>query len=189
LTSNNAPTTASAEVRNRDLNGDPIRESLIHIGRTPNIKWEVAVPNGSYRVVITAGDPNVESTLNTHHIIKAEGVTVIDYMPNSSAGLRTDVANITVSDGRLTIDGNSGINSKLVALAIQSTDILQHPAVIQSTPADGATNVNTGTSISANFIATPNQNNQGLGFIDNSTITSNTVKLFELNGATAIWIM
>jgi len=191
LASNNTPTNATAEARNRLPNPDfdPIRESLIHLNRGgtfPQLKWELAVPNGTYQVTIQAGDVVNEGTENTRHVIKAEGEILLDFTTEvGKFGTRTVAQNITVGDGRLTIDGSGGFNSKINSVVVQSVDGQRFPLVVGAIPLDGATNVNLTTSISANFLFLPNASASGATSLDNSTINSNTVKLYTINGTTA----
>ena len=187
LESTNTAIDAFSEARSiSTFDNDQIRESYISFNResdNTSLIWEAQVPEGTYRVIITSGEPVAGSTNDTRHLIRVEGITAIDYSPNSNAGTRTTVVEVTVTDGRLTIDGSNGVNAKINAIAIQSSNELLHPAVIGSTPLDGATNVSPSTTISANFLSLPNVNEAGLSSLDNTTINNDTVKLFE-NDAT-----
>ena len=191
LANNNAPVNATAEARNRLPNSDfdSIRESLIHMNRgggMPQLRWELTVPNGTYQVTAQVGDANAEGTAATRHFLKAEGQTLIDYTPGVNGfGTRTIAQNITVSDGRLTLDALDGVNTKINSVAIQSVDGQRFPAVVGAIPLDGATDVNLNTSISANFLFLPNNSAAGATSLDNSTINTNTVRLFKINGNTA----
>ena len=82
------------------------------------------------------------------------------------------------------MDAVDGFNSKINAVAIQSLDDVQLPAVIGSVPADGATNVSLSSSISANFLHFPNLDNTGATGINNNTITTANVKLYKVVGNT-----
>jgi len=157
----NAPIDVTNMARNRPpaIDADPIRETLIHMNRLqslPDANWEIEIPNGTYRVVLQEGDPNNEGRAGTRHLIKVEGTTLIDFEPGTGFGTRTGVAEVIITDGKLTIDGSDGINAKICAVSIQSTDVLQFPAIVGAIPLDGATNVDLNTSISANFLSFPN---------------------------------
>ena len=191
LAADDSPIDVSVEARNRtpEPDADPIRETLIHlnrVGTSPPVKWEIELPNGTYQVIVQAGDSDTEGYAPTRHIIRAEGVTLIDYSPGVGGfGTRTAAQNITVSDGKLTIDGVGGSNAKINALAIQSAEGLRYPAITGAVPLDGTTNVSLTSTISANFLFLPNVSSNGLTSLDNSSITNSTVKLFKVNGATA----
>ena len=81
--------------------------------------WEIAVPNGTYRVELAAGDPDF---YDSRHTIRAEGVTIIDgFVPSASDYFRTGSAEVEVLDGKLTLDdvGASGAgNSKIIYVTI-----------------------------------------------------------------------
>ena len=64
--------------------------------------WEMALPNGRYRVEVAAGDPNF---YDSRHTIRAEGVVLIDgFAPSAGAYYRTGAAIVDVLDGKLTLD-------------------------------------------------------------------------------------
>ncbi|THH39290.1 PKD domain-containing protein [Neolewinella litorea] len=64
--------------------------------------WEIALPNGLYRVQLAAGD---QGSTNGKHTLRAEGVVVIDrFIPSSNSTFQVGVDTIRVSDGKLTID-------------------------------------------------------------------------------------
>ncbi|UZO82368.1 Ig-like domain-containing protein [Aquimarina sp. ERC-38] len=187
---NNRPRNAfiAGADRGKIFNIDVIRNSFMQmnrLGTAPQFKWEVEVPNGIYRVIVQAGDPQPETIQGTRHLITAEGVPVIDYTPNGGFGTRTGVAEITVTDGRLTIDGSNGFNAKLNSVVVQSDDGLQFPAVIGSVPLDGATDVSLDTSISANFLSFPNVSSNGATSLDNESLENN-VALFKVENGVPI---
>jgi N-acetylneuraminic acid mutarotase len=68
--------------------------------------WEIAVPNGTYAVRIVAGDATV--TRNATYRYTAEGVTVVNGSPTTSARWVDGTQNVTVADGRLTIANGGG---------------------------------------------------------------------------------
>jgi hypothetical protein len=70
--------------------------------------WELAVPNGSYRVRVVAGDPT--STYGFYRVA-AEGVTAVDGAPTDTARWVEGTVTVTVSDGRLTITNAAGASS------------------------------------------------------------------------------
>ncbi|MDP5171839.1 MAG: Ig-like domain-containing protein, partial [Bacteroidia bacterium] len=182
----NAPVDLTALGRNRvpTPDADVWRETLLHLNRGasyPDGAWEIALPNGEYRITVQVGDAQTEGPNPAHHIVRAEGTVVIDLVRNvGEFGTRQGTKNVTVTDGKLTIDGVTGNNTKIQSLTIESTDGLVAPIVLESTPADGSEYVSTSTSISANFIDLPNTSASGATSIDNPTITSGTVQLYEI---------
>ncbi|MCP9236425.1 malectin domain-containing carbohydrate-binding protein [Lewinella sp. JB7] len=85
--------------------------------------WEIAVPNGSYRVEIAAGDPQY---FDSRHTIRAEGVTLIqDFAPSSSEIRRVGSGIVKVLDGKLTLDDVGATatgNSKIVYVSLTKID-------------------------------------------------------------------
>ena len=86
--------------------------------------WEIAVPNGLYRVEVMAGDPQ---QLNSRHFIRVEGELLIrDFVPNRDNELYRSASGVVkVLDGKLTVDDLGAYetsNSKLVALTYTKID-------------------------------------------------------------------
>ncbi|WP_262847553.1 choice-of-anchor D domain-containing protein [Mumia quercus] len=80
-------------------------------------RWEIAVPNGSYDVTVAVGDPNVNSDPEIH-TLNVEGTRAIDaFVPSGGAGSatrhKTATVEVTVEDGRLTVDALGGTNTKI----------------------------------------------------------------------------
>ena len=77
--------------------------------------WEIAVPNGTYLVEVSAGDPKA---FNSRHLIRAEGVVLIENFLGTGGNLTaTGSGTVKVLDGKLTLDdvgakpdGNTKIN-------------------------------------------------------------------------------
>ncbi|RAJ11492.1 malectin domain-containing carbohydrate-binding protein, partial [Arenibacter echinorum] len=206
-----ANTSASADLtkngRNRDITGvSDLNNTLIHLqygnvsanaanGYLPDAKWEIEVPNGSYLVTVFVGDPTVDNPAANipAHRINAEGVNLVDnYIPTGAIGSSTRFtsgsATVNVTDGRLTIDPlNGGHNTKINSIQIVSTTTaIQTPRVAGVTPSDGAINVSVTPTISANELFLPNFDNEGNAGVDNTTITTTTVKLFKQGNTTPI---
>jgi hypothetical protein len=81
-----------------------------------NATWEIAVPNGTYRVRIVAGDPSYWDSV---HRISAEGVLVVNGTPTTSNRWVEGTATVAVSDGRLTIGNYAGAsNNKICFIEI-----------------------------------------------------------------------
>jgi hypothetical protein len=82
--------------------------------------WEIAVPNGTYSVQISAGDP---SFFDSRFAINVEGSLLINHQATSNARFATGSANVTVRDGRLTISSaNGAINNKINSIQIKSAN-------------------------------------------------------------------
>ncbi|MDQ3880529.1 MAG: fibronectin type III domain-containing protein, partial [Chloroflexota bacterium] len=85
--------------------------------------WEIAIPNGSYRVVVSVGDaPNGSGAYDSFHTIDVEGVRLIDrFHSTSSSEYSRATAQVTVADGRLTLDASGGSNTKINYLEVFGT--------------------------------------------------------------------
>jgi glucose/arabinose dehydrogenase len=84
--------------RDRGINPDQRLDTLIHFHAGQ--KWEFALPIGQYDVTVSIGDPQFSST----YTINAEGVNYWNAVALSPGGFLTATHQVTVSDGRLTID-------------------------------------------------------------------------------------
>jgi glucose/arabinose dehydrogenase len=77
----------------------------------PHAVWEIAVPNGTYRVRIVAGDP---IATNSVYKIKAEGVLVINGVPSPDHRWFDHTVRVRVTDGRLTIRSARGARNNTI---------------------------------------------------------------------------
>lgn len=102
--------------------------------------------------------------------------------PNLTFGYNSNLLVVGTYNAVVTISANGYTNAVLnVKLVVSNqSDII--PTVVSSNPPNGATGVDINTDISTNELILPP------GGIDNSTITTNTVKLFEKNGANEVEI-
>ena len=88
--------------------------------------WEIAVPNGRYRVEIGVGDVRMR---NSRHTLRLEGVTLVDdFIPTPEELVTTASGIVNVIDGKLTLDdfgvgplGNSKISYLRLEQASGST--------------------------------------------------------------------
>lgn len=90
-------------------------DTFAYLGKGAN-KWEVAVPNGQYRVNLTAGDP---VSYSAHYVLKVENSTLINETPHSGNRWSEGSGTVTVNDGRLTLtSGNGAWNNKINSISI-----------------------------------------------------------------------
>ncbi|MEM8526930.1 MAG: Ig-like domain-containing protein [Bacteroidota bacterium] len=173
--------------RNRPPTPDEntISETLLHLdysgnpngGNTTEGVWAIALPNGTYRVKVTVGDPEFN---NSDHVLNVEGINLL-YFEQRNAVDKTDEVEkiIEVTDGQLLIDSEMGNNTKISSIEINDDIPTPQPSVISSIPSDGDTDVSLTTTISANNLDLPNQAGNGATSTDNSSISTNTVQLFK----------
>ncbi|HKP95500.1 MAG TPA: Ig-like domain-containing protein [Fibrobacteria bacterium] len=127
-----APLDLRAYTRDRARAGiDPRQNTLIHMqypAAGMNGAFEYAVPNGSYKVVVSVGD---QPPYNSSHTIRAEGATVISaFVGTAAKEFKVDSVTVTVSDGRLTVDAIGGTNTKLNYLRIAAAGLPPEPAPV-----------------------------------------------------------
>lgn len=108
----------NARERNASNSPDKQRDTFNHLDKGGSYTWEIAVPNGSYSVQITAGDPEFTDSV---YKISAEGVMVVDGTPSGSSPWVSGREVITVSDGKLTINSGSGAQNNKIAFVEIST--------------------------------------------------------------------
>jgi len=106
---------ATPDTRDRNAANAPDQryDTLIHMQKeaNPDAAWEIALPNGTYRVHIVAGDPGYADSV---YRIAAEGVLVVTGTPTSAVHWVEGEEVVTVSDGRLTVTSATGAqNNKL----------------------------------------------------------------------------
>ena len=69
--------------------------------------WEIAVPDGQYKVRLTAGGR-----------VDAEGLAVVTAAPTAARPFAQGTRTITVSDGRLTLTADGGGNAQIADIEI-----------------------------------------------------------------------
>ena len=145
--------TTPGNGRDRNLNPDQRLDTLMHMqagsatlanpfnGTAKDGTWEVSVPDGAYKVTVAAGDASTNSDPESH-TINVEGTNAIDnFVPSGSAGSDTrhktaTLNNVTVSDGRLTIDANGGQNSKIDYIDVAPADQAANQPPVVTNPGD-----------------------------------------------------
>ena len=99
--------TANARRRGDASSPDPRYDTLLHMQKPslPDARWDLAVPNGTYRVHLVSGDPqNIDSVYR----INAEAALVLQGTPTSSVRWFDGSATVAVSDGKLTLSNAAG---------------------------------------------------------------------------------
>jgi len=78
--------------------------------------WEISVPNGTYNVLIVAGDA---AAFDSIYRINVEGVLIVNGTPSSGNRWISGSGTVTVTDGRLTVNNASGSdNNKICFIEI-----------------------------------------------------------------------
>lgn len=118
------PLDLTADGRQRSATGlaDPRQANFVHMqaaaGPTPG-DWQLAVPDGSYRVTVGTGDPS--NVYDSRHAITVEGaVAVAPYTPTFATKFKVGVVDVEVTDGLLTVSAAGGSNTKIDFLEVQA---------------------------------------------------------------------
>ncbi|WP_230843611.1 Kelch repeat-containing protein [Gloeobacter morelensis] len=119
------PLDVSANTRDRAVGGiDPRLNTLAHMEYPPDgavstpAAWEYALPNGSYSVQITVGDPVY---FGSEHALNVEGVPALEgYRTTASRPFKQVLVEAQVSDGKLSVDGVGGLYTKINTVEIAS---------------------------------------------------------------------
>ncbi|MCS7180917.1 MAG: carbohydrate-binding domain-containing protein [bacterium] len=90
-------------------------------------KWEIEVPNWYYQVIVDCGDPNDPECDDYNHDLLIEGQLSQVLTPNFSVLIppsqiyryKRHIINVTVADGRLTIEPAPGSNPRICYLQIR----------------------------------------------------------------------
>jgi glucose/arabinose dehydrogenase len=99
----------SITARDRNLHQDQRYDTLLHLQKEGNRRWEIALANGRYSFRIVAGDPQHTNQLNS---LVLEGVMLND--PDGQDTFDEYSGTVTVTDGRLTLSPAAGaMNAKL----------------------------------------------------------------------------
>src|SRR5437867_525804 len=100
----NFDNSANTRDRNLSLSPDQRYDTLIHLQKSGDSKWEIAVPNGTYTVRIVAGDAGFyDGVFHTN----VEGVLTVNGSPSSTNHWIEGTSTVNVIDGRLTISNAS----------------------------------------------------------------------------------
>ncbi|MGH7214428.1 MAG: carbohydrate-binding protein, partial [Tepidisphaeraceae bacterium] len=152
-----------ANTRNRDAGNSPDQryDTLAHMQLGSSNSWEIAVPNGTYWVRVVAGDP---SYFDSVYKINAENTLVVNGTPSSGTRWIEGTANVTVSDGRLTLSNASGaVNNKLGFVEI--TDATR-TGVAPSAPSNLSVRAYSSTGV--DIVWTDNSDNETAFLIEQS---------------------
>jgi N-acetylneuraminic acid mutarotase len=153
------PVDATSRTRDRNAVADPLLDSFIHMqpagATSPPVRWQHALPQGTYDVSVTVGDP---SYLDSTHWLRAEDVQVVQaFVPTTSVRSRTSRATVVVDDGFLTLDAVGGTNTKLQDVTITPVPppVPAGPSVTAVSPQDGAVGVDPAARVSLTLSSPP----------------------------------
>ncbi len=127
--------------RDRDTQPDQRLDTLVHFHESQF--WEFALPNGTYDVTASIGDPSFDST----HTLNVEETNYWNSVPLLPGEFRTMTGQVTVSDGRLTLDQGAAFEkaTRINYLIIQGVPASPNgspQAPIITEPASGSSSLN-----------------------------------------------
>ena len=183
--------TTPGNGRNRGMPSDLRLATLMHMqaddivgsfnGTKTEGAWEIAVPSGTYAVTVALGDGG--AAVDSTHRIRVEGqVAVAGFVPTTATKFAIATANVTVSDGRLTLDATGGgVNTKVDYVDILTVTPASQPSVTGMNPANGTTDVSRDGFVSATVFL-PNSG----GGIDAATLDAASVQLVRTSDGTPV---
>jgi hypothetical protein len=130
--------------RNSSAAPDKRYDTVIQIQQPSNTagvttvgRWEYVLPNGAYSVTVGVGDSAATNSVDT--IVAERGtanaVTIVNgFVPTSGTLFATQTKQVTVSDGRLTLDPTGGTNTKLDYVDIVAATQAGTPQLTVSSP-------------------------------------------------------
>ncbi len=110
-------------MRARTVPSDALRQTLVImqndvVTTLVDGSWEHEVPDGTYEVTVNAGDSGFYDSV---HSLDVEGTRAIDgFVPSAADPFRQATVDVTVTDGRLTLDA-VGSNTKLTHVTFTRT--------------------------------------------------------------------
>lgn len=121
----NALNSANTRDRDSNLSYDQRYDTFNHMQKNGNFAWEIAVPNGEYKVRVVGGDASyADSTMK----INVEGKLAVNGTPTKSNPWVEGTVTVNVTDGKLTVSNGSGaINNKICFIEIGESMITSTP--------------------------------------------------------------
>ena len=129
------PADNSANARDRGRAADQRFDTVNHLNQNGRFAWELAVPNGQYRVRLVAGDP---AYFGAGYAIDVEGVAAVRGSTSASAPWLDRTVTVTVKDGKLTVVGQGSSPNKVAFIEVAPAGSTPTPAPTPTpTPAPG----------------------------------------------------
>ncbi len=178
--SNPTPIDITGVARDRNVVGAQRVDTLLHMQLNEDAAWQYNIPNGTYSVTASVGDP---SFLDSTHQVNVEGVELIDsFQPNSAQPFEIATTTVDVTDGQLTVDAIGGNNTKINYIEFEPIPSGANPEVtetIVSTEPSGRAFLD--TAITANIAVVV----AGEG-VDPTTLNTENVQLYRTDNDTPV---
>jgi len=180
----NRDVTADGRYRQSANSPDLRYDTLVHLQKAlPSAIWEIAVPNGSYHVHAVGGDPTATDAVFQY--LYENTVQTATYTPVSGAWWCDFTSDVTVSDGRLTVNsGASASNNKICFLDITPFIVVvpptvSRPPVNQTVSVGGTATFSVSVRGSAPLTYQWLKDNVAIGGQTGSTLTINNAQLSD----------
>lgn len=116
VNSTGVPISLVGQGRDRNVIADERLDSFIHMQKSPVGRWQLDIANGTYEVNVGLGEP---SFFDSNNVIRAEGNVIGQFTPTSGERTRIITAQVTVSDGKLSLDADGGNNTKIAFVEVK----------------------------------------------------------------------
>lgn len=121
----NALNSANARDRNAANSYDQKYDTLNHLQKNGNYSWEIAVPNGTYKVRLVAGDASYADSVIK---INVEKTLAVNGTPTKSNPWVEGTVSVSVTDGKLSVSSAAGaVNNKVSFIEVGESMISSPP--------------------------------------------------------------
>ncbi|QBR91705.1 putative Ig domain-containing protein [Nocardioides euryhalodurans] len=151
--------------------------------------WQLAVEDGTYDVTVAVGDQMGATAYDSQHAVNVENQVLIEQFQGTAAEeFRVATTRVGVVDGELTVSAQGGTNTKIAWVRVRSASASEAdpwPFVVDVRPGNRSTGavLDEGIATDLHLVGT----NADPGPVDEATVTTDTVKLFEvLPGGAAV---
>lgn len=165
--------------RDRNVNADQRLDTLCHIKL--NGKWEIELPNGSYAVFVSIGDPSNASS----HTLNIEGVNCWTNLALSPNQFANTTKTVTVSDGKLTVDQGAAINMATRINYIEISSASGNAAPTVATAAAAAPSPVTATTTGLSVLGADDAGEPALTYTWATTGTPPAAVTYSVNATNA----
>ncbi|WP_432479592.1 putative Ig domain-containing protein [Nocardioides sp. GXQ0305] len=151
--------------------------------------WQLAVEDGTYEVTVAVGDQQGATAYDSQHAINLENQALVEqFQATAGEEYRTATARVGVVDGELTVSAQGGTNTKIAWVRVRSASTDEAdpwPFIVDVRPGNRSTGAlrDEGIATDLHLVGTT----ADPGPVDESTVTTDTVRLFKvLPGGAAV---
>jgi hypothetical protein len=146
-------------MRDKDSSNSPNEQedtfALMQASTNSNASWSISVPNGTYSVSMTAGDP---TSINGNYEMDVNGVLAVSGIPTGKNHWISGTVTLTVTNDQLLVTNASGaVNNKLDFITITQLSNAPGPNLGSADPASVISAMKASVTGSAADQPVPNQ--------------------------------